>query len=124
MVPLGALLVMLVTYGSRRHYPQHLYFTLHSQAAVFAGLTLIALLPQAPRSGTGPGWTAGWETSPASLAGAAIMATVTVYVTMAFRRVYGGGWIVNVARPLLIALVYIVVILTAQFAMIAIVDAR
>src|SRR5688572_13683956 len=48
VLPLLALGVMVLTWRSGRRFPQHLQFTAHVQAVVFAGFALLMALPRLP----------------------------------------------------------------------------
>jgi hypothetical protein len=102
-VPMLALAVMGTTWRARRHYPQHVQFTLHVLAVVFAAIAALSVLPPLPRGSIATAWrTAGGL----AVVRQAIELAVYVYVVMAFRRVYGGGWLVNILRALVVAALF------------------
>jgi hypothetical protein len=122
LLPVAALVVMAVTRRSGRNYPQHFYFTLHLQAAVFAGMAIVALLPRRPPPApSASGATVSFDGSPSALATAAIELAMFVYAVLAFRRAYGGGWFVNVARTAAVGAVQAALVIAALFAMLAVV---
>ena len=103
VVPLLALGVMVLTWRSGRRFPQHLQFTAHVQAVVFAGFALLMALPRLPSGSFAQVWKAAWAL--ASLRSAVILAVV-VYTVMAFKSVYGGGWFRNSLRTVVVALMF------------------
>ena len=103
VVPVMALFVMLLTWGSRRHYPQHLQFTTHVQAVAFAGFALVVGLPQLPPGDVGEVWKAAWGLA---LVRTAIPVAILSYVLIAFRTVYGGGWLLNAVRTVVVSLLF------------------
>ena len=105
VVPLLALGVMVLTWRSGRRFPQHLQFTAHVQAVVFAGFALLMALPRLPSGSFAEVWKAAWAL--ASLRSAVILAVV-VYTVMAFKSVYGGGWFRNSLRTVVVALMFAV----------------
>ena len=86
LVPLGALLVQLVTRRSGKTYPQHLYFALHVHAVYFAVLTVTTLLDLL-----------GAEMLRTSIS---LFQTLVLlgYMLVAFRTAYGGSWLVTVGQ--------------------------
>ena len=96
VVPVMALFVMVLTWGSRRHYPQHLQFTTHVQAVAFAGFALVVGLPRLPSGDIAEVWKAAWGLG---LVRTAIPLGILSYVLIAFRNVYGGGWLLNGCEP-------------------------
>lgn len=117
VVPLAALVVMGVTRRARRNYPQHFYFTLHLLAVVFAGMTLVALMPPTPQRALSGNWTEVVFDSPGFVAAMVVGVAIWVYGTMAFRRVYGGGWGVNIVRTAVLSVVYGAVVFAALWVM-------
>jgi hypothetical protein len=117
LIPLAALVVMCVTWGTGHKYPQHFYFTLHLQAVIFAGMTLIALMPPLAPRPIGRGVSVLVDTSPQAIGSVAIAFALVVFATAAFRRVYGGGWIRNTARTSALVLVYGGVVMTSLYVM-------
>ena len=94
LVPLGALLVQIVTWRGRETYPQHLYFVLHLHAAYFAVLTVTTLpeLLNLPPLSTWLYW----------------LRTLFLigYALVAFRVAYGGSWLVAVGRTAFVLFMY------------------
>jgi hypothetical protein len=118
LVPLAALLVMLVTPRSGRNYPQHLYFAMHVQAAVFVLLALGSLLPRAPvRAPGGQGFTVTWTLAWQDAFGFVLNVALVAYVVTSFRRVYGGGWVTNAVRTAVVGIVYAAFVLFALIRM-------
>jgi Protein of unknown function (DUF3667) len=113
VMPLLAVGVMAVTWGSRRHYPQHLQFTLHVATVVFAGLALVTFLPPLP-----PGSQAVvWRAAPAgALIRTVVSLFLAIYAVMAFRKVYGRGWVVNTLRTVVVGFMFLVLWNVAGFA--------
>lgn len=98
LVPVCALLVMAVTRRAGRNFPQHLYFALHLHAAYFGVAALTALpelLDHAVLNGV------------MSLLRLLFLA---VYVTMAFRTVYGGRWRLAAARGAFVVFAYTTIV--------------
>jgi hypothetical protein len=95
LLPLFAAIVALFYHG--RKYPEHLYFPIHLHAFIFLalGLTVLAKFPQ-------------WAPL-ALVASAAAVIWIPVYVTIAFKRVYGGSIGSTLLRELAIAALYSVI---------------
>jgi hypothetical protein len=102
IMPVFALYLKLLYWGSRRRYGEHMLFALHSNAFGYLLLGMIWVVP-----GT---WT-----------GLALFAWLAAYLPLAMRRVYGGGrwstalrWVVLMAAYLLtVAAVVAATIFTA-----------
>ena len=92
LIPALALVLRLFYRG--RHYPEHLYFATHFGAFVFVVLTLESVAEFA-------------RSLPAIAAAQFLGALVIVaYVVVALRRVYGGSWLMTVAKALGVSVVY------------------
>lgn len=117
LVPVVALVVMAVTRGAKRHFPQHFQFTLYLQAMLFIVMTVEVLLPPVPRVATGPNSTTWDFGAPLAMARLAMGLGIAVYFTLAFRNVYRGGWAVNVLRAVLVLVVYQVFTVAFQVGM-------
>jgi hypothetical protein len=108
LVPLFALLAKAVTRGSRRNYPQHLYFALHLHAAAFAFLTVGVLaryarpLPYVKET-----------------VGIAAMVWLVTYAVLAFRRAYGGTTVRAVLRTAVVGVGYFLALIAAIGAIVA-----
>jgi hypothetical protein len=102
-VPILALAVMGMTWRTKRHYPQHVQFTLHALAVVFAGLAVVWVLPPLPRGSVSTVWRTAWGLAAVHQV---VQLALYAYVVMAFRRVYGGGWLVNILRVLVLAALF------------------
>jgi hypothetical protein len=89
LVPNFALLHKLVYFSRRMRYTEHLVYALHMHSFWFLALAL-SLLPQ-----------------PATAVAAVAM---PAYGVFAARRVYGGGWAGTLARTLVIAAIYGIVL--------------
>ena len=98
LVPVFAGLVMLL-FGRRRYYVEHLVFALHFGAFAFLGLVVFGGAARAASGGPAP-----------SPAGSAIMAAWTValvaYLLIALRRVYGRPWGGTVLRAGALGILY------------------
>ena len=94
-VLIPALASILGVFYRRRPYPDHLYFAIHLQAFAFLMLTIPAIV-QYTGSIT---WLA--------VAQACAYVTTAVYLVVAARRVYGGGWLTNLAKALGVAVLYL-----------------
>jgi hypothetical protein len=105
LVPLAALLVMGFTRRAHRTYIEHLYFTLHTHAALFAALTLAWL---AERAFDGARDTVRTAT----------LFVVAAYFWPALREAYGGGVILNTGRTLALSLLYLITLLAAVAAIV------
>ena len=79
----------------RRPYPDHLYFAIHLQAFAFLAMTIPVIVQYSGRL-----------TLLALMQGAAYVATA-VYLVIAARRVYGGGWLANAAKALAVLIIYL-----------------
>lgn len=92
LLPVFAGIVALFYRG--RKYPEHLYFALHLSAFIFLALALIELLK--------------FTRSPVIVISASIivLATIPVYATVAFRRVYGGSLVRTLLKEVGIAAIY------------------
>jgi hypothetical protein len=106
LVPFAAWLVLLVCRRSERNYPQHLFFTLHVHAALFAAGALLA----AARLTN--------NTTVSVLFAAIVIVYAVVYVVMAFKNVYGGSWGKAVMRAAIVAGIYWVAVVAATLAII------
>jgi hypothetical protein len=106
LVPIAAVLVMAVTRRAGRTYIQHLYFALHTHAAMFALLAITAL--------------AGAVPLPTMLRAAfalVSLAFIVTYLLIAFRRTYGGGWMLAVARTAFVSFTYMIVVSASLIAL-------
>jgi hypothetical protein len=81
LMPVFALLLKLLYLGSRRRFGAHLLFALHANAFAFAMLTLLVMVP------------ASLET-----VSSVLTFWLVLYLPLAMRRVYGGGWFGTVLR--------------------------
>ena len=107
LLPVFALLVKIAYAGRRRRYPlrprqyaAHLVFGAHNHAFVFLAASLMALV------GVG-------------IARAALVAWSILYLLLAMKAVYGGGWLGVVARAFFIAAFYWVFFALAVVALVA-----
>jgi hypothetical protein len=104
-MPLYAALLQLLYRSRRRRYPSHLVFALHAHAfffAVMAGaeaVEAIVTMTGTPRQLEGT-------------ADAIVLTWLAVYFVIALRRVYGGRWRGAIARALVLANVYPMIIAT------------
>lgn len=109
LMPFFALLLKLVYLGSGRGYLEHLVVALYSHCFLLLMLLALFLLSAARNAGapailTAPGFAAVWIWIP-------------VYLWMMQRRVYGGGWLSNAVRYLVIGFLYFVmVVFVAMYA--------
>ena len=108
LVPVWALLVMMVTRRARRHFPEHMVFALHAHAAFSGGLVLLHLARLSQLS---------WLIT---TAGVAVVTYIFWYTVTALRAVYGGGWVLDAGRALLVTMIYLVVVLVAAMALLAV----
>lgn len=90
LLPFFAVLHKIVYWGRGLRYTEHLVYALHVHAFWFAALAL-STIPWP--------WVAG-----------TLALVVPGYTLIAARRVYGGGWIATLAKALLVATVYGVVL--------------
>jgi hypothetical protein len=81
LMPVFALLLKILYLGSGRRYGAHLLFALHANAFAFALLSLQIAIPSS------------W-----GIVHLALMLWLTMYLPLAMRRVYGGGWPLTVLR--------------------------
>jgi hypothetical protein len=101
LVPVWALLVMLVTRREKRHFPEHLYFSLHAHAAFFGVFALGQLL----RNLHVPYWGEVWTL--------VNLAFVIGYTAVAMHTVYGGSWWRASRRTITVLSLYFVVLVLA-----------
>jgi hypothetical protein len=106
LLPIFALIVSL--FYRRRRYPEHLYFAIHLHTFVFVALTII-VLSKFLRGALQPVVVA------VSIIG---LIAIPVYATMAFRRVYGGGWAGTLAKEAGIGILYLLVSIVAMLGLV------
>ena len=94
-VLIPALAGILGLFYRRRPYPDHLYFAIHLQAFAFLVMTVPAIVQ----------YTGSLTWLGITQAGAYV--ATAVYLVVAARRVYGGGWIKNVAKALGVLVLYL-----------------
>ena len=85
-LPVVAIMMQILYVGSGRRYVEHLLFLLNCHAAFFLFLTVIVLAVAV----------SAWRPSVAWPARALLVATwlyIPVYLLLAMKRVYGGGWL-------------------------------
>jgi hypothetical protein len=95
LLPVFAAIVALFYRG--RKYPEHLYFAIHLNAFVFIALAVIELTKFTRAAGL------------LIAVGAIALASIPIYATLAFRRVYGGSLVATLAKEVGIAAIYGVV---------------
>jgi Protein of unknown function (DUF3667) len=105
LVPVLAVLVMLLSGRRERHYPQHLYFALHTHAAWFfaAAVSVTGKLALPARA------------AEVVAGGAALY--VIAYFGIAFRRVYQTGIVATVWRSALAGGTYFVIVVATLMAL-------
>jgi hypothetical protein len=87
---------------------------MHVQAAVFVLLAMGSLLPRAPvRAPSGQGFTFVWTPAWQNVFALVLNLALVAYVVVSFKRVYGGGWVMNALRTALVGVVYAAFILMA-----------
>lgn len=91
MLPFVALFMKLLYVRRRRYYMEHLTFMLHIHAFTFLVLALVLLYDYST------------DTSQAVLWGTLL---IMVYVTVAFRRVYGQGWFRTLSKMFILFMSY------------------
>lgn len=102
LMPLYAMLLMLLYRSRRLRFPAHLVFALHAHAFFFAVMAVaeaveaVVIMTGAPRVIEG-------------MADAVALSWLIAYFVVALRRVYGGRWRGAVARSLVLANVYPVI---------------
>jgi hypothetical protein len=94
-VLMPALAGILGLFYRRRPYPDHLYFAIHLQAFAFLMMTMPVIV-QYTGSITG-----------LAVTQACAYMTTAVYLVVAARRVYGGGWLENFAKALGVVVLYV-----------------
>jgi uncharacterized protein DUF3667 len=99
LLPVFAAIVGL--FYRRRKYPEHLYFAIHLNAFIFLALTIA----QASKF--------TYSTKISFIVGLIAVIWIPVYATLAFRRTYGGGVAVTLAKEVAIGAIYAVVALIA-----------
>jgi hypothetical protein len=94
-VLIPALAGILALFHRRRPYPDHLYFAIHLQAFAF----LMMAIPAIAQYTGSITWLAVTQ------AGAYV--ATAVYLVVAARRVYGGGWLEHIAKALGVGVIYL-----------------
>jgi hypothetical protein len=89
LMPVFALLLKLLYLGTGRRYGAHLLFALHANAFAFAALTLQIIVPEA-----------------VPFAHGALGIWMVIYLPLAMRRVYGGGWLVTLLRWVVLSMLH------------------
>jgi hypothetical protein len=101
LVPISGLLAALVTRGTGRNYPQHLYFALHVHATVFAIASVVMLVRY------------GSSEVMDTIADAMLLVLVPSCVVVAFRTAYGGTWRLAAGRAVTSGLLYAIAVILA-----------
>jgi hypothetical protein len=101
LVPVWALLVMAVTRRERRHFPEHLYFSLHAHAAFFGVFAVGEIFRVIHQPTLGFAW------------GLLSVAYVCWYSLVVLHQVYGGSWLRATMRTTGVLAVYAVVLIAA-----------
>lgn len=96
MMPLFALFLKILYLGSGRRYGEHFLFGLHTNAFAFLALSVMILLPE------------GWKFVTVSL-----LLWLVLYLPLAMRRVYGGGWITTILRWMILIFAHVTAIMSA-----------
>ena len=96
LMPVFALLLKLLYLGTGRQYGAHLLFALHANAFAFAMMALLILTRSAY-----------------DMIGTVLTIWMIVYLPLAMRRVYGGGWFVTLLRWAVLALLHLLCIMLA-----------
>jgi len=104
LLPVWALLVMLATRREKRHFPDHLYFSLHVHAAIFGVFALGQFLRIVHVPYAGAFW-------------AAInVGFVIWYTAVAMHTVYGGSWWRAARRTFSVLTLYFVILVVVFIA--------
>lgn len=104
LVPVFAGLVGLVTWGSTRNYPQHLYFSMHVHSAWFIAGSLAGASRLLRIGGVG------------QAASLVAIAYAAVYLAVALRRAYDVGWLRAGVGAIVIGATYWLLVLAAMLA--------
>ncbi len=96
LMPVFALLLKLLYLGTGRKFGAHLLFALHANAFAFAMLALQIVIPS------------GW-----GFAHVVLLAWMVVYLPLAMRHVYGGGWFVTLLHWAVLMLLHMLCIVLA-----------
>lgn len=96
LMPVFALLLKLLYVGTGRKFGAHLLFALHANAFAFAMLALQIVIPS------------GW-----GFLHVVLLAWMVVYLPLAMRHVYGGGWFVTLLRWAVLMLLHLLCIVLA-----------
>lgn len=102
LMPLFALLLKILYLGSGRGYLEHLVVALYSHCFLLLMLMLMFVLSAAGNAGA-PSWLTG-------LGFTAIWIWMPVYLWLMQRRIYGGGWLSNFVRYMVIGTTYFVMV--------------
>jgi len=96
LMPVFALLLKLLYLGSGRRFGAHLLFALHANAFAFAMLTLLVI-----------------TRSSLDIVSTVLTFWLILYLPLAMRRVYGGGWIGTILRWGVLMVLHVLCIVTA-----------
>jgi len=98
-IPLIALLLKLLYWRSKRYYAEHLVFTLHLHAFVFAIFSLLLI------------WIAFWQLYASPLASLLTsLAIIGIYTTIAFKKVYQQSILKTGIKLILFSIGYTIII--------------
>lgn len=99
-LPLFAIALRVLHYGSGRTYVEHLLFCAHCHSAFFIVLTFqtLTMLPRQALAWAEPLW---------SIVDLAVLLYVVTYLLMALRRFYEEGWLSTYIKFLILAFVYV-----------------
>lgn len=93
LMPVFALLLKLLYLGTGRRYGEHLLFALHANAFAFAIMALQIAIP-----------------SRVGFIHTVLLLWMVIYLPIAMRRVYGGGWFVTLLRWAVLMLLHMLCI--------------
>jgi hypothetical protein len=105
MLPVAAGMLILLNRRRKLYFIDHLDFAMHIQAFAFLLVSLLVIvrsfLPHAPLFRT-------------------MLLLMIIYLVIAHRRVYGGGWLVNGIKAATASIVYLVLLFAGLLGILAI----
>ena len=104
LMPLAALLLKLAYFRQHRYYISHLIFAVHLQCFVLVLLVLLLVL----------GWLHVW-----GIVKAAVLLYGVAYLVLALKRVYAQGWLKTLAKSVVLAFSYSMVLVFAMVLVLA-----
>lgn len=96
LMPIFAIFLNVLYLGARRRYGEHLLFALHTNAFAFLTLSVLIMIPEG-----------------VPLIGNLLFLWLVIYLPLAMRRVYGGGYLITFVRWAVLMALHLVSMLAA-----------